>query len=547
MTERNYNAKHIAFRFYLVCFIAVCLTAFFGCEAVNKLVDDVESQNPYIVSMSDAYYASLLNEEQVRRNCELLGVDYNCLNMNSDESKEFSASRTKTENDTGGLLTQRYEAAGNVAYVLIEEEDAFFFNIVRDVVNEINYIGKAIDDPYTYEVAYATPELTANNANIVIRWMSLPEINGRYRYRVTYNNKIPFACGDIELSKEHFFTDRRLRFNYQGREYDIDGSMGRDLYDSLTDKPALYYAEFKNPEEISRVIAHELNHAITHQEDMYIKLATTESFSNYTRYQSLQSIMNGGQCFGRTDILLRAAKYSHYVGEKADEYKKFADEYVEFTVNRSMDNIYGFRTQFPPNPAEKLYAEELYKFFDSESGMAMIDEFYESKSHNPAYEINKFDPDTFGGDFAVEYGKKTQVGYNERFTASGRMSYLNDFFHEKMSIVREDRGYKVTKSGVCYYLGKDAFFNEYNLYVFVKESDDLSVYLLSFRGDSAAFAEKQDEPQTEIERQAAELMKSADWSFRRNANGISGEKFAQDVLPGIYAEMAEQYNGRVSE
>ena len=258
------------------------------------------------------------NPGEVMENCEMLGVNYDDLQMFSLGVAKFNTTSQRDNNNYLSIpLNRCMPKNGNVVKVYID--DSFsprFQQLAKECVDEINYIAKNIGDPISYE--YET---------------------GNFKDRQEWDIVVKKESG-----QKKYPNGKNLSGEATGLYIPTNGSLT-----VVNPTVHLYFVEGEhNGSLFQRTFMHEFAHLIYGAKDIYTKeseqidlvdfeeadkrryledtiVNTTKEY--YIEDNASESIMNNKEFFSAGDILLWSAKNSLNVEENVENIKAFARDY----------------------------------------------------------------------------------------------------------------------------------------------------------------------------------------------------------------------------
>ena len=310
MTLNLKNVKKKVIGGVLVLATAATLS---GCTLFNQFLNNEKTPSTTVTTekQSEFKFDTFLTEQQIRDNCEKLGIDYNDVNINSAEMKK-NAYRTSfdwQDENTDGVLMQRAIGRGDNS-VKIYYSSALSKTIksaINTAISEINLIGDKIGDPvyYIYDECANPSDLKPYDVYIC--------------YGTTDENAIS-------------------TFKYDCKN--VDGI-------NICCNPVVYLDKNKifslSSNELERVILYEVAaHICALQEDSYV--SADKKVLSKKVLSSGSSITNESRNITSGDILVRAAKFTKALTvQESNDIIDYAREYESKYFNKYLSDILSYR------------------------------------------------------------------------------------------------------------------------------------------------------------------------------------------------------------
>ena len=330
---------------------------------------------------------NLLNSnDEVKQNCETLGVDYSNLEMASIGAiKYYLTGKEDNKSYLNIPINRCVPEIGNVVKVFIDKNfSKQYQKLIIECVNEINYIAKNIGDPICYEVEIG---------------------NGKERREcditVVKRTEAKIAPNEKSISGEA-----------KGLSYKFINGVLTCLYPTME---LSYEENDKNENRFQHTVMHEFAHLIYGARDVFMKKDKELSISNFEEAKSFRyfttedffikkkvydaniegSIINDSPFYSIGDILLWSAKNTKNLKENEEKVRNFAKKYqaecIEYELKKdynqvskyqtNLENLQMVRERFEENISnfltlseEDLFILEFYNFLNGQFKKLNIEE-----------------------------------------------------------------------------------------------------------------------------------------------------------------------------
>ena len=278
---------------------------------------------------------NLLNSnDEVKQNCEILGVDYSNLEMANLGAIKYYLTGKEDNNTYLSIPVNRcVPEEGNIIKVYIDKNfSKQYQDLAIECINEINYIAKNIDDPILYEYEIGSG-------------------NNRRECDITIVKK---------TEKKVHPNNKTLDGEAKALSYKIVNGVVTGLYPTM--EIAINENE-NNENNFQCTVLHEFAHLIYGARDVFMKENKEISTSNFEEAKNYRfnvsddltikkrtysanasnSIMNGNSFFSAGDILLWSAKNTKNLKDNEEKIKNFAQNYqtqnVEFEFREFFNEV----------------------------------------------------------------------------------------------------------------------------------------------------------------------------------------------------------------